>query len=209
MERIEARSTGEFESGLASLESRLVLRSLDELRVDVTRDVDRPASAFDVAGRPIAPGEYAFTFVTAHASTNTGRRLFGGVSAGAGRFYGAERTQLAGNLTVKISPYLRVGGRIERNIFTFSGFGSVSTTLASLDAFVAKGRKLYSQWLIQYDSISRDMQANIRVRLLYMPGSDVFLVFNNTRRFDDRFAPRPREFDRQALVAKITYLLAF
>jgi ABC-type glycerol-3-phosphate transport system permease component len=29
------------------------------------------------------------------------------------------------------------------------------------------------------------MQANIRVRLLYLPGSDVFLVFNNTHRFDD------------------------
>jgi hypothetical protein len=53
------------------------------------------------------------------------------------------------------------------------------------------------------------MLANIRVRLLYMPGSDVFLVFNNTHRFDDSIDPRPRDFDRRALVAKVTYLLAF
>jgi hypothetical protein len=117
---------------------------------------------------------------------------------------------MTANATFKISPYLRIGGKLERNFFDFPGAaGRVSTTVASVDAFVARGRKLYSQWLIQYDSVSKDMLANIRIRLLYMPGSDVFLVFNNAHRFDDSIDPRPREFDRRAVVAKITYLLAF
>lgn len=209
MERIQGHRTGDFESGLVSLESRLVFRSLDEVEVEVSREIDHPAQTFTVAGTPIPPGAYAFTFVTAQASTNSGRRLFGTVSAGAGQFYGAHRTRLMGNATVKISPYLRLGGRLERNVFDFPDAGRVSTTLASVDAFVARGRKLYSQWLIQYDSVSQDLQANIRVRLWYRPGSDVFLVLNNMHRFDDTVNPRPRDFDHRAIMAKITYLLAF
>ena len=112
-------------------------------------------------------------------------------------------------MNVKVSPYLRLGGEIEQNLFDFPLEGRVSTTLVSMNAFIATGRKLYSQWLIQYDSVSKDMSANIRLRLLYRPGSDLFLVFNNTRRFDDRFDPRPRDFDRRAIVAKLTYLIAF
>jgi hypothetical protein len=162
-----------------------------------------------VAGTPIPPGDYAFTFVNAQISANNRRRIFGSLGVGTGSFYGADRTRLIANTTVKVSPYLRLQGKIERNIFDFPVAGRVSTTLVSLDAFVARGRKLYSQWLIQYDSVSKDMLANIRVRLLYMPGSDVFLVFNNTHRFDDSIDPRPRDFDRRALVAKVTYLLAF
>jgi hypothetical protein len=209
MERIQGHQSREFESSLVSLESRLIFRSLDEVEVEVTRELDHPTGEFAVADTPVPPGEYAFSFVTAQASTNSGRRLFGTVSAGTGRFYGARRTRLQGNMTVKVSPYLRLGGRLERNVFDFPDAGTVSTTLASLDAFVARGRKLYSQWLIQYDSVSKDLQANIRVRLWYRPGSDVFLVLNNTRRFDDRFDPRPREFDRRAVMAKMTYLVSF
>jgi hypothetical protein len=210
MQRIDGHASGDFESGRVALESRVIFRSLDEVTLEITRDVDNPATTFMIANTPVQPGRYDDTFASVEASTNNGRRMFGSMSVGTGTLYGADRTRLEGNVNVKISPYLRVGGKLERNLFDFpQPDGRVSTTLVSVDAFVATGRKLYSQWLIQYDSVSRDLQANIRVRMLYRPGSDIFLVFNNVHRFDDRLGARAREFDRQTVVAKITYLLAF
>jgi hypothetical protein len=35
------------------------------------------------------------------------------------------------------------------------------------------------------------------------------VVFNTVRRFDDRFDPRPPEFDSRTLVTKLTYLVSF
>jgi hypothetical protein len=182
----------------------------DELGVDVLTDFDRVARPFQVAGVEIPTGDYRFSSTKVYTRTNSSRRLYAEVNAGGGRFYGGDYAFYGGLIGYKFAPQLTTILRLDRNEFDLplSG-GNFGTTLVSLNVFAATGRKLYSNSLIQYDSVSRDFTANIRLRLLYRPGSDLYLVFNTVHRLDHQFDPRPLEFDRRSAVTKLTYMLAF
>ena len=70
----------------------------------------------------------------------------------------------------------------------------------------------FARALLQYDTFSRDLQANVRVNWIHTPGSDLFVVFNTAYHLADGmevlFDPR-RDFvlnDRVGVV-KLTYLV--
>jgi hypothetical protein len=63
--------------------------------------------------------------------------------------------------------------------------------------------KMFVNALLQYNSDSRQWSSNLRFNLIHRPLSDFFLVYNERR--DDRTGAL---VDR-ALVAKLTYLMAF
>ena len=56
--------------------------------------------------------------------------------------------------------------------------------------------------LLQYNTDSRQWSSNLRFNIIHRPLSDFFLVYND--RHDDRIERTDR-----ALIAKMTYLLAF
>lgn len=199
----------ERQSTQARAEATIQFDSDDSITVEHTRDMDLTRDPFALTGHTVAPGEYRFPFTSVSLNSNWSRRIYGNLNAGWGELYSAGRRQIGGGATVKISPYVRLGGSVERNVLDFRGADRpIATTLVGLNAFLATGRTLYSNWLVQYDSVSRDLQANIRVRLLYRPGSDFYFVFNTAHRFDDRFNPRPASFDRRTVVTKLTYMLS-
>jgi hypothetical protein len=63
--------------------------------------------------------------------------------------------------------------------------------------------KMFVNALLQYNSDSRQWSSNLRFNLIHRPLSDLFIVYNDRR--DDRDGSL---IDR-ALVAKMTYLIAF
>jgi hypothetical protein len=63
--------------------------------------------------------------------------------------------------------------------------------------------KMFVNALVQYNSDSRQWSSNLRFNVIHRPLSDFFLVYNERR--DDRNGSL---VDR-ALVAKMTYLIAF
>ena len=182
----------------------------DEAGVDVLTDFNRVVQPFRVAGVEIPSGDYDEWSAKVYMRTNNSRRVYAEANTGGGTFYGGDHTFYGGSIAYKFAPQLAATLKLDRNQFDLAlADGRFSTTLVSLNVFAATGRKLYSNSLIQYDSVSRDFNANIRVRLLYRPGSDFYFVVNTGHRFDDRFDPRPPEFDRRAVVTKLTYMLAF
>ena len=178
--------------------------------MDVLADIDRVARPFRVAEVEIPAGDYDDWSTKVHMRTDASRRLFADANTGGGTYFGGDHVFYGGSIAYKFAPQLMTTLKLDQHQFDLPLVGGkFSTTLVSLSVFAATGRKLYSNSLIQYDSVSRDFNANIRVRLLYRPGSDFYFVVNTGHRFDDRFDPRPPEFDRRALVTKLTYLLAF
>lgn len=182
----------------------------DEAGVDVLAGFDRVVRPFQVAEVKIPNGDYDDWSTRVYLRTNTSRRLYAEANTGGGTYYGGDQVFYGGLVAYKFAPQLTTTLKLDRNQFDLPLVGGdFATTLVSLNVFAATGRKLYSNSLIQYDSVSRDFNANIRVRLLYRPGSDFYFVVNTGHRFDDRFDPRPPEFDRRAAVTKLTYMLTF
>jgi hypothetical protein len=200
----------EKQSSHGYLNSQVRFETGDDAGVDVVTDTDRVVQPFRVAEVEIPAGDYDEWSTKAYVRTNSSRRLYAEANTGGGTFYGGDHVFYGGLVAYKFAPQLNTSLKFERNAFDLPLVGgNFSTTVVSLNVFAATGRKLYSNSLIQYDSVSRDFTANIRVRFLYRPGSDFFLVVNTGHRFDDRFDPRPPEFDRRAVVTKLTYMFTF
>jgi hypothetical protein len=182
----------------------------EEVGVDVLRDFDRASQPFRVADVEIPIGDYTYSSAKLYTRTNSSRRLYAEANAGKGTYYGGNSTFFGGLVAYKFAPQFTTTLKLDRNQFDLPlPGGNFATTLVSLNVFAATARKLYSNSLIQYDSVSRDLVANIRIRLLYRPGSDLYFVVTRGHRLDDRVTPRPPEFDRLAVVTKLTYLITF
>ncbi len=143
-------------------------------------------------------------------NTTPARRISQQFSWETGGFYGGTKTSFVGQVLYKPWAHLQVTYNYQRDhVDVPFDKGTFSTRLDGVSLFVAAGRNLYSNALLQYDNVSRQFQSNIRVRWIHRPGSDLFLVFNTSRRLLDPLEPRAVTDDQQAGVLKLTYLVRF
>ena len=64
----------------------------------------------------------------------------------------------------------------------------------------------FASALLQYNSSSRSLDSNVRLRWEYQPGSELFIVYNEQR---GELMPHVRGLSNRALIIKINRLLRF
>ena len=201
---------GAKQSTEAYLKAATNFQSGDEVGFWFTNDSDRPAVPFHIVNATIPVGTYSYTHSKLYANANPGRRLSEQFSRESGGFYSGDKTTYIGQILYKYRPQLQVTYNFQRdNLRLPVPKGDFSTQLHGISLFVAAGRNLYSNSLIQYDNVSRRFQANIRLRWIHRPGSDLYLVYNTSHRFLNQFDPHSVNDDQRAGVMKITYLIGF
>ena len=169
--------------------------------------LDHPVT---ISGREIPAGDYRFRSVWGRFGTNDSRPLSGFVTGSTGGFWSGTRDRLGGGLTWKTGPYLTVGAAFARNVISLPvRDGDFTTTLFTLNVQAAVSRKLFAGGLVQWDNLSKELQANIRVDWIHTPGSDLFLVLDTGYITDDTLDPRLDPWTRRTAVAKLTWLKAF
>lgn len=200
---------GETQSSQGYLKASATFQSGDDLGVTVNRERDVPTDPFSIADAVIPAGDYVYRNVELRANSSQARRYSGQISWDRGEYYGGTKTSFSGQVSAKPVAQIQIGYNFERDQLDLPvAAGRFTTQLHGLDLFLAKGRDLYSNSLIQYDNISRRLQANVRVRWTYRPGSDLYLVYNTTRtRLPDVDVGR-RVDTNAALAVKLSYLLA-
>ena len=166
------------------------------------------------AGESSLAGDYNFRFWEAFASTNESRTLSVSLEGSRGDFWSGRRTRYGGRGVVKTGPHLTVGARLARNKVSLPvEGGDFTTTLIAVDLVGAVSRKLFAAALVQWDSLSSELQANVRIDWIHTPGSDLFLVLDTGYITGDTLDPRlDPQFDpwtRRTVVAKLTWLKAF
>ena len=87
--------------------------------------------------------------------------------------------------------------------------GDFTTTILSLDVLGAVSRNLFANALVQWDDVSKVLQANVRIDWIHTPGSDLFVVFDTGYRTGDLLDPLEPRWLRRTGVVKLTYLYAF
>jgi hypothetical protein len=186
------------------------LQSGDFITLNARRRFERLDTDSSIQGRPLAAGDYDFVAVDGSFRTNQSRTLSGSGSASYGDFWNGTRASVGGGLTWKTGPYLTLTGSVNRNDIDLPvDDGEFSTTLMSLDVLGAVSRNLFANALVQWDDVSKVLQANIRVDWIHTPGSDLFLVIDTGYLTGDLLDPRDPRWLRRTGVVKVTYLKAF
>ena len=182
----------------------------DLVSLNVRRRFEHLVTPDYIQGRELAPGDYEFTSVDASLRTNTSRTLSGGANLTLGNFWSGTRTTYGGSLKWKTGPHLTLTPAVSRNDINLPvPDGRFSTTVTSLNVLAAVSRDLFANALVQWDDVSKELAANIRIDWIHTPGSDLFLVFNTGYQTGDLLDPRDTRWLQRTGVVKLTYLKSF
>ena len=167
---------------------------------------ERLDEAFEVQpGIVVPPGDYRFDAFEAGLGTAERRRwsIEGGIRWGG--FYDGTLVSYGGELVLKPTPHVRLALGGERSEGKLPG-GRFTTEILSGRLELNLSPDLGWSTLVQYDSDSRLLGVQSRLRWRIRPGSDVFVVFNRGWLRDEGGSYRA-SFDRGS--AKVQHTFRF
>jgi len=201
---------GELQSRQAGSHLGFEFESGESVSFDLDSRFERLHGPASISGRVLSPGDYRFTSYQLGAKTNDSRVFSGFLSGSTGSFWGGDRSQVRTGVSLKTGPHLTIGAQVSRNQVSLPvPDGDFTTTLVGVNIQGAVSRKLFAGALVQWDNLSKELQANIRVDWIHTPGSDLFLVLDTGYITDDTLDPRLDPWTRRTAVAKLTWLKAF
>ena len=169
----------ELETQEITFDTEFEFKTGDDIGFQVKNTIENLDVGFNLQGKEIPEGDYNFTSFQVSASTSSSRMIAGQLQVEFGNFYSGMRRGFLIDATAKPTAKLSIEPFIEFNRITLLGeefdanaFGgrinySFSTTLFA---------KLFSQWSTDTDVLS----ANFLINYIYRPGSDFYLVLNQT-----------------------------
>ncbi len=143
--------------------------------------------AFSIAPDVVIPvGEYKNRQLSLHFYTNTARRISLGSVYKTGSFYDGTRRSVSLELVFKPMPqlHLRTEQVFDRVDVPSGAFDSL---ISRLDVSYFFSPSLTTRIAAQYSSLLEDFILNMRLRWIYTPGSEIWLVYDEGRRFDTIF----------------------
>jgi hypothetical protein len=195
-----------LENRQARFAVRTEMQSSDTWSVVYTRDFEFLARPFEiVTGTFVPPGAYHSAALRGTYTLGTQRRVSGDASIMRGSLYGGDRTDLSYRGRVELSPRLSVEPGVSFNWIDLPG-ARFTATLLTGRGMLSFSPRMFVAALVQYNSTSHLMTANMRFRWEYRPGSDVFLVYSDGR---DTLGPGFPALSNRGVTLKITRLFRF
>ena len=199
-----ANGAGHLETRAANGEFAIEFQNSDRLSVNVTDSYEFLPRLFDIApGITLPIGGYRFDNV--HLQMNLGQRrtLSGQFALDRGTFYDGTKTTISvsrGRLSA--GSQLSLEPTYVLNLVDLKE-GSFSNQLIGSRVTFSMTPLMFTSALLQYNSSTHAVSANVRLRWEYRPGSEFFVVFNEDR---DTLARRFPALADRALVVKINRL---
>ncbi|MGE0041882.1 MAG: DUF5916 domain-containing protein [Vicinamibacterales bacterium] len=150
----------------------------------------------------LAPGTYTFSEVEATFDSFRRRHLQMDVTATAGGFWDGSRESVRVNFNWRASAHLGIVTTYTVNWVDLP-LGAFTTHLVSTRLQTAFSNSLALLTLVQYNRDTRQFASNVRFNWIPKPGTDFFIVYNETD--DTRGAWLPRN---RSLSVKLNYLFA-
>jgi hypothetical protein len=182
-------------------------QSSDRIQVTYLDRFERLTSPFHLArGVIVPPGAYYLRTVTAKATIGQQRAVSGDIFVEHGPFYSGDRTAFGfTGARVKLNPHLALEPGVQINRVRLP-FGSFDTALVSTRTTYAITPMMFLSGLVQYNSSNNAFSTNLRLRWEYLPGSELFVVLNESRHTQRGGFPH---LENRSLVVKVNRLLRF
>jgi len=150
----------------------------------------------------VNPGRYEFKEHFILANSNSAAKFSMNLRAGTGEFYDGYRRNYTIGGTFRLNEHFNVSLSDQINDIEL-GSGSYVTHLLTSRINVYFTTKLFVNALVQYNTDANQWSSNVRLDLIHRPLSDIYLVYNERR------DSRSGDLISRAVIAKMTYLLAF
>jgi hypothetical protein len=155
------------------------LESGDRFEANVVPQGERLTEPFEIAdGVVIQPGGYGFTRYRLELETAAKRRVGGQLTWWFGGFYGGSLHQVEVEAFWRPSATINLSLSGERNIGDLPE-GAFDQTLVAGRLQLNISPQLQASTYWQYDTESREVGTNSRIRWGFSPAGDVFLVYNH------------------------------
>jgi hypothetical protein len=136
---------------------------------------------FDLAGRvPVRPGRYDLVDTVVTLFTSGNRPLSAFFNASVQDIWRGDVSAATAALTLKGGSHLSLSGSYTRSAADLPGGGFVAH-VTGLRVGWAFSTRLAAHLYAQYNSLDRRIVANVRLRFIHRPGSDLYVVFNEER----------------------------
>jgi len=196
--------SGRLETRQSYGEFAIEFQNSDRLGVSVTDSYEFLPRSFEIAPEIALPvGGYRFDNVHLQMNLGQRRKISGQFAVEHGTFYNGTKT------TVSLSRgRMSAGSRLSLepayllNVIDLKE-GSFTNQLVGSRVTYTMTPMMFTSALLQYNSSSHSISANVRLRWEYRPGSEFFVVYNEDR---DTLARRFPELSGRALIVKINRL---
>jgi hypothetical protein len=165
-------------------------------------EVRAPFTINSTRGVRVNPGHYEFNEYFVFWNTNSAAPVSLNSRYSIGTFYDGYRRAYTLGPALRLNENFNVAFNVQINDITLSTGDFVSTLVAGRVNYNFN-TKMFFNALLQYNTDSQQWSSNLRFNIIHRPLSDFFLVYNERR--DERTSAL---IDR-ALIAKVTYLVAF
>jgi hypothetical protein len=199
------RREGGLESRYMDWHWPLTFHNSSFIEVGINPNVEVIRDSFPINSRRnirVMPGRYEFNEYFLLANTNASAPVSFNTRYSIGDFYNGYRRGYTVGTTVRANEHFNVSGNVQFNDIDLPQ-GAFTTTLITGRVNYFLNTKVFLNALLQYNTDARQWSSNVRFNVIHRPLSDIFLVYNERR--DSRTG---NMIDR-ALVAKMTYLIAF
>ena len=165
-------------------------------------DIDTAFSLNSSRGIGIAPGRYEFAEYFAFYNSSNARTVSANAQYRTGAFYDGYRRNFSFGPQLRLNENLNMSVNLSLNDISVST-GSFVSKLVTTRLNYNFNTKMFFNALVQYNSDNSQWTSNLRFNIIHRPLSDFFLVYNERR--DERTG----KMLSRAVIAKVTYLMAF
>jgi hypothetical protein len=175
---------GELETELLSPALMLTLQSEDVVTLSYEDTFDSvPRLSHIGNGVPIPAGEYRNRQASLRFTSNASRMLAVTAAYGQGGYYDGDLRTSTLNVTFRPIPRIELRSQNVLDAVDVPG-GSFDSLIARLYTSYYFNPRLTTRLGVQYSSLFDDLVMNFRVRWIYSPGSEAWIVYDEGRDLD-------------------------
>jgi hypothetical protein len=185
-------------------------QSGDVLRFTYGRNFERLQSPFRIAGGggTVPTGDYRWNRYTTEYTLFSGKPVSGRFTFTRAGFYDGSISTFSTTPFWKINANLSTAPGFAWNRITRNG-GSFDTRELNWVLNYAFNQRWLTRSTMVLNSQDNNVLMNFRLRYLYRPGSDLFLVYSESRNYSDAAVRTGHGLVNRAVIAKLTYSLDF
>jgi len=205
IENFTKRNGGGLESRYMDWHWPITLQNSTFIEVGTNPNVEVIDDRFTINSRRrifVEPGRYEFKEHFILANTNSAAPFSMNLRYGTGDFYDGYRRNYTVGGTFRLNQHLNLSLSDSINDIDLSS-GSFVTHLVTGRVNYYFSTKVFVNALVQYNTDTNQWSSNARLDIIHRPLSDIYLVYN------ERHDSRSGALLSRAVIAKMTYLLAF